>query len=230
MPLILNIETSTNVCSVTLAKGNKIIANKVSYEDKSHSELLTVFIEQIIKEQEISLKNLDAVAVSKGPGSYTGLRIGVSAAKGIAYGIDKPLISVSTLQTMAYHVLLEQKIEGKNTLLCPMIDARRMEVYNAFFNLEGEQVREIKAEIIDENSYKDILDNQKIIFFGDGSDKCKNTIIHKNAIFLENITPLSNYMINLSIKAYQKQQFEDIAYFEPFYLKNFIATKPKKIF
>ena len=228
MPLILNIETATNVCSVTLAKGKQIIANKISYEEKSHSELLTVFIEQIVKEQKISLKDLDAVSVSKGPGSYTGLRIGVSTAKGIAYGIDKPLIAISTLQTMAYQVIFEQKIEDKNTLFCPMIDARRMEVYNAFYNLKGEQVREIKAEIIDEISYKDILDNQKVIFFGDGSNKCKNIITHKNAFFIENITPLSNYMIDLSIKSFEKHQFENVAYFEPFYLKNFIATKPKK--
>ncbi len=228
MPLILNIETATNVCSVTLAKGKQIIANKISYEEKSHSELLTVFIEQIVKEQKISLKDLDAVSVSKGPGSYTGLRIGVSTAKGIAYGIDKPLIAISTLQTMAYQVIFNQNFEEKNTLLCPMIDARRMEVYNAFYNLEGEQVREIKAEIIDEISYKDILDNQKVIFFGDGSGKCKNIITHENAFFIENITPLSNYMIDLSIKFFEKQQFEDVAYFEPFYLKNFIATKPKK--
>jgi len=230
MPLILNIETATNVCSVSLAKDKEIIANKISYDEKSHSELLTVFIEQIVKEQKISLKDLDAVSVSKGPGSYTGLRIGVSSAKGIAYGIDKPLIAISTLQTMVYQVLSEHKIEDKNTILCPMIDARRMEVYNAFYNLEGEQVREIKAEIIDENSYKDILENQKIIFFGDGSDKCKNIITHENASFIEKITPLSNYMIDLSLKSFEKQKFEDVAYFEPFYLKNFIATKSKKMF
>ncbi len=229
MPLILNIETATKVCSVSLAKGNTMLSNRISYEDKSHSELVTVFVQQIIEELQIDIKTIDAVAVSKGPGSYTGLRIGVSAAKGIAYGIDKPLISVNTLQTMVCMVLNNNDFD-KNTLFCPMIDARRMEVYTAVYDINCKQIREIKAEIIDENSFNKLLDNNKVVFFGDGANKCKNTILHENAIFIDDITPLSNYMVKLAFENFKNKQFEDVAYFEPFYLKDFVATKPKKYF
>lgn len=226
--MILNIETATNVCSVCLSEEGNIIAQKISYEDKSHSELLTVFVEQIVAEKNIELKNLDAIAVSMGPGSYTGLRIGVSAAKGIAYATEKPLIAVSTLQTMVKMVLDKHKISA-DAILCPMIDARRMEVYTALFAQNGLQTREIEAEIIDENSFAEILNTKEIYFFGNGANKCKQTITHPNAKFIDNIYPQARYMAEISAQKLQNRNFEDVAYFEPFYLKNFIATKPKKL-
>ena len=232
MALILNIETSTTVCSVILAENGNIISKKETDEKNSHSSLLTVFIEEMFKELEINLSDIDAVAVSKGPGSYTGLRIGVSTAKGIAYGINKKLISVSTLQSMAWGMkqyLLKNKIEfNENTLFCPMIDARRMEVYTAFYDTNINMIKEISAEIIDENSFNNLLINNKVYFFGDGANKCKTSITNNNAIFIENIFPSAEYMINFSEKYFQNNKFEDIAYFEPFYLKDFIATVPKK--
>ena len=233
MSIILNIETSTNVCSVSLSENESVLASKESFEDKSHSKILSVFINEILTEQKIQAKNLDAVAVSKGPGSYTGLRIGVSMAKGIAFGIEKPLIAISTLQIMAMQVKNEfpELIQADNTWLCPMLDARRMEVYSSFFNNKIEQKKNISADIIDENSYLDILEQKKVYFFGNGSKKCKSIIKHKNANFLQNIFPLSKYMTQLSYKAFKVKDFKDIAYFEPFYLKDFIAIKPKnKVF
>ncbi len=232
MPLILNIETSCSVCSVVLSNNDLIIDKKQTEIKNSHSAKLTIYIEEIFKYSELQISDLDAVSVSKGPGSYTGLRIGVSTAKGIAYGAGIPLISVNTLQSMTSGIidnidkyLLENK---DNIIFCPMIDARRMEVYSAFFNLNNKQIVETSADIIENNSYIDLLDKNKIIFFGDGASKCKNTITHENAVFIDNIFPLAENMIKLSEKAYENKNFEDVAYFEPFYLKDFLATKPKK--
>ena len=233
MSIILNIETSTNVCSVSLSENEVVLATKESFEDKSHSKILSVFINEILTQQKIKAKNIDAIAVSKGPGSYTGLRIGVSMAKGIAFGIEKPLIAVSTLQIMAMQVKKEfpELVQDNNTWFCPMLDARRMEVYTSFFNHKIEQTKSISADIIDENSYIDILEQKKVYFFGNGSEKCKSIIKHKNANFLQNIFPLSKYMTELSYKAFKINNFKDVAYFEPFYLKDFIAIKPKnKVF
>lgn len=232
MALILNLETSTTVCSVNLSKNGKIIARKETNEKNSHSSLLTIFIEDIFKENIVKLSDIDAVAISKGPGSYTGLRIGVSTAKGIAYGADKKLIAVNTLQSMAWGMrqnLIRNNIQtANNTLFCPMIDARRMEVYTAFYDKNIDTVKDISAEIIDENSFNNLLENNIIYFFGDGSNKCKNTITHKNAIFIDNIFPSADFMIPFSENSFNNNNFEDIAYFEPFYLKDFIATVPKK--
>ncbi len=227
MARILNIETSTTVCSVSIAEnGNKIIGKETMIQN-AHSKVLTVFIEEILKEANLKIKDFDAVAVRKGPGSYTGLRIGVSAAKGIAYGAGKKLISVNTLQNMAWGAKQFLKPEG-NILFAPMIDARRMEVYTQLFDSELKPVNEITAEIIDEQSFLKELEKQKKYFFGDGAAKCKETITHKNAIFVEELYPSADYMIEFSEKAFNDKNFEDVAYFEPFYLKDFIAGIPKK--
>ena len=234
MSLILNIETATNVCSVALAKHGKLISLKESKQDKSHAELLTVFIENILNTNNLKASSLDAVAVSKGPGSYTGLRIGVSAAKGICYSINKPLIGISTLQAMAYGIINRKRVtvlnsstHKHNTWFCPMIDARRQEVYSAFFDSKNQLKREVSADIIETNSYKDILDERAVIFFGNGSEKCKNILKSKNAFFLDNISPSAKNMLVLSEKAFNNKEFEDTAYFEPFYLKDFVAIPPK---
>ena len=233
MALILNIETSTRVCSVALSENDKLLAKKVSYETNSHSAYLTVFIEQLFKNIKLKISDIDAVAISKGPGSYTGLRIGVSTAKGIAYGINKPLISVSTLELMSFGVtnnLEKYNIapSEKNILFCPMIDARRMEVYTAVFDINNKQVTDISAKIIDENSYSNLLKNNKIVFFGDGANKCKDIINNDNTVFINDINPLAENMIKLSSKAFAENNIENTAYFEPYYLKDFMATVPKK--
>lgn len=230
MALILNIESSTNICSVSIASNGKILGIKESRDEKSHASLLTVFIGELMSQLKIDFSNLDAVAVSKGPGSYTGLRIGVSAAKGIAYGAGIKLIGIPTLQAMAYGVI--QKFpdikSGKNILLCPMIDARRMEVFTALYTTVNILYKEISAEIIHPEIFSDILQKKEIWFFGNGSEKCRNMIRHPNARFIQGIEPSASWMAKLAEDAYQKGQFEDIAYFEPFYLKDFIATIPRK--
>ncbi len=227
MALILNIETSTQICSVSISLNGDVIAFKESNDEKSHAKLLTIFIDDLLKEQNYSFNDFDAIAVSKGPGSYTGLRIGVSTAKGLCYAKDLPLIAINTLQSMAKGIIEKEKYKNAE-IIVPMIDARRMEVYSAFFNTNGKLIREVKAEIIDENSYNEILQKQQMIFFGDGSEKVKTLITNKNAVFIDNMYPSSKYMAPLSEQAYNEKKFEDVAYFEPFYLKDFIATVPKK--
>jgi tRNA threonylcarbamoyladenosine biosynthesis protein TsaB len=229
MALILNIETSTQVCSVCISKDGNVVAFRESHDQKSHAKLLTTFIDQGLKESNSTFDDLDAVAVSKGPGSYTGLRIGVSTAKGICYAKDLPLIAINTLESMANGVVSEaEHKKDENAILVPMIDARRMEVYSAFFNSKVEFLREVEAEIIDENSYSDILKKQKMIFFGDGSPKITETIKHENAVFIEDFHPSSRFMVSISDQYFKSKRFEDVAYFEPFYLKDFVATIPKK--
>ncbi len=231
MPLILGIETATQVCSVSLSQDEEILSFHESYEMNAHSKNINVFTEQVVKESHKTIHDIDAVAVSIGPGSYTGLRIGVSAAKGLCYAMDKPLIAVSTLQGMVSGLiekLKAHKTYDKDALLCPMIDARRMEVYTAVYNMENKQLREIKAEIIDKNSFLKYLIDHKIYFFGDGSNKCKEVLgDNRNAIFIDDFKPSAKYLAGIAFKQYKKKQFEDIAYFEPFYLKDFIAGKPK---
>jgi len=171
---------------------------------------------------------LDAVAVSCGPGSYTGLRIGVSMAKGICYGRNLPLIALPTLEVMCVPVLLQQELP-EDALLCPMIDARRMEVYAAIYDRSLNVVRDISADVIDENSYLEFLEEHPVYFFGNGASKCREKITHSHAKFIENIRPLARWMFPLAEKAYAKKDFKDVAYFEPFYLKEFVASKPKKL-
>ncbi len=228
MALILNIETSTNICSVALAKDGKLIDMEESKEDKTHANKLGVFVEKILKKNQIEIKNLDAFAISKGPGSYTGLRIGVSFVKGICYGGSKKLIAVNTLQSLCQKI--NKNDFDENTYFVPMIDARRMEVYTAIFNENNEFVKKVSAKIIDENSYISLLKDRKLVFFGNGAEKCKKFISHKNAIFLKNIDASAKSMISLSESSFKNLEFVDIAYFEPFYLKDFIITKSKKKF
>ncbi|MEI7504390.1 MAG: tRNA (adenosine(37)-N6)-threonylcarbamoyltransferase complex dimerization subunit type 1 TsaB [Paludibacter sp.] len=224
--IILNIETSTNVCSIAISENGKCIFSKSDSEGMNHAALLSVFIAEGMEVLKLQSKNLDAVAVSSGPGSYTGLRIGVSTAKGLCYGFEIPLISVSTLEVLTAQAL--NKVENTdNTLFCPMIDARRMEVYAAFYNGNCEIQREISADIIDEKSYSEILENNKVYFFGNGVEKCKTTLTHSNARFMDDLVPLAENMIALAEIRYNEKIFEDVAYFEPFYLKEFFTTAVK---
>ena len=218
---ILNIETSTKACSVAVHNNGKLMSLKENVtENFSHSEKLQNYIQQTIEKSKIQLSNLSAVAVSMGPGSYTGLRIGVASAKGLCYALNIPLISISTLKAMSFGMSKEKKAD----LFCPMIDARRMEVYSAFFDSNNIIKREIKAEILDVSSYKDEL-KQKIVFFGDGSDKAKKTIKNKNASFVSNFHPSASFLGMLSYQKFLESDFEDIAFFEPFYLKDFVSGK-----
>ena len=221
---ILQIETATTVCSVALANRGEVIAVKEVNERNVAAGVITVFIDEILKNAGIKYNELDAVAVSSGPGSYTGLRIGVSTAKGLCYALDKPVISVETLEAMAGG-MVATGIE-KDVLLCPMIDARRMEVYTALFDAAGNRVQPTAAEIIDENSFATQLEQSKILFFGDGAPKCREILgKNPNARFIDNFT---NSAVHLTKKAYQKflaGQFENVAYYEPYYLKDFLITK-----
>lgn len=226
--LILNIETSTTVCSVVLAENEKIIAEKISFENNSHSRLLASFIDEIFLENNIEPTSLDAIAVSEGPGSYTGLRIGVSTAKGLAFALEKPLISIDTLQIMTIEAIKQRAdLVEKQAVFCPMIDARRMEVYTAFYNFQADKISETTNMIIDEHSFLTPLHQKQFAFFGDGANKCKKEITHQNAIFIDAIFPLAKNMVSLALEKFNNQDFVDVAYFEPFYLKPFIATTPK---
>lgn len=226
MALILNIETATTMCSVSLAKDGKLLAVKELNGDYSHAENLTLFIEDVVKQANIKLADIDAVAVSKGPGSYTGLRIGVSTAKGLCYSLNKPLIAINTLTSLASGI--SATVDRQKSLLCPMIDARRMEVYCAVYDISINCIKETAAEIIDEHSFAHLLEKNQVIFFGDGASKCKTVLSHnKNAIFVDDVVPSAKNMITLSEQAFQNKQFEDVAYFEPFYLKDFVAGKKK---
>jgi tRNA threonylcarbamoyladenosine biosynthesis protein TsaB len=227
MAKILLIETATPVCSVAISIDTEIVIEKSSTEKNAHSKILTVFIQEALQALNMEFSQLNAVAVSKGPGSYTGLRIGVSAAKGLCYALDIPLIAVNTLQSMAGGI--QERFQNKNEdlLFCPMIDARRMEVYSALFDRNVAQIRETKAEIIDKNSFSEYLGQSKMIFFGDGAAKCIDAIDHPNALFISDFEPSASHMKFLTEEKYNQQRFEDVAYFEPFYLKDFIAGVPK---
>ncbi|PKB16165.1 tRNA (adenosine(37)-N6)-threonylcarbamoyltransferase complex dimerization subunit type 1 TsaB [Flavobacterium sp. 5] len=222
MSYILNIETATKNCSVALAKdGKTILCKEIAEEGYSHAERLHVFIEEIINETGIKMNDLAAVAVSQGPGSYTGLRIGVSAAKGLCYALNLPLIAVDTLQTLA------SKVTIADGLIVPMIDARRMEVYSAVFSATLDKKREVLAEIIDENSFE--VFSEKLYFVGDCNEKCKTVLTKENFVFLDDIKyPSANEMSALSFCKYKTSDTVDVAYFEPYYLKDFLITTSKK--
>ena len=227
MALILNIETATKVCSVSIGKDAILLTFKEMNDNYSHAENLTVFIEDLLDETNLKISNFDAIAVSKGPGSYTGLRIGVSTAKGLCYALQKPLISISTLQAMAKSPLTTHH-SPLTTLFCPMLDARRMEVYCAFYDGKNKLIKNISAEIIDENSFAGILKNNTVLFFGDGSEKCKIHLSkNPNAIFIDSVFPSAKNMLELSEMAFNADDFEDLAYFEPYYLKDFVGTVAK---
>lgn len=235
MANVLLIETSTRVCSVGVASHGQLLSLREDFSaNYSHSALLTVFIEEALKNANLTIKQLNAVAVSQGPGSYTGLRIGVSAAKGVCYALDIPLLAVDTLKAMAMQCL-NIKTEALQPLgpdslpilLCPMIDARRMEVYHALFDFELKSVVPTQAKIIDNNSFADLLKNHRIAFFGDGAEKCQNIIQHSNAVFFNDVFPSVKGMLTEACEKLHRSEFVDVAYFEPFYLKDFVAGAPK---
>ncbi len=222
MALILNIETASTNCSVALAKDGQTIALKEDNDKNySHSERLHVYIQDVLDQCNTKLTQLDAVAVSKGPGSYTGLRIGVSAAKGLCYSLNISLISVLTLQSLAH------QINPKRGFIVPMLDARRMEVYSAIYNFKHELIRATEAQILDDHSFQDILNKDEVTFIGNGVEKTKELIQHKNAIFIDDKLPSANEMSELSFEKYKIDDIEDVAYFEPYYLKDFVAIKTK---
>lgn len=229
MSCILNIETSTNVCSVALSQDGVCLYEDVNMEGPSHAQVLAGYVKDAVSFADSHAIPIDAIAISKGPGSYTGLRIGVSEAKGVAYGRDAKLLSVPTLKLLTVPILLGHEELPEDALLCPMIDARRMEVYCALYDRALNEVVQTQALVIDSDSFKNYLDKQPIYFMGNGADKCVETIQHPNAHFIKNIVPRAKNMIPLAEMAMAKEQFEDVAYFEPFYLKEFVATKSKKL-
>ena len=229
MSCILNIETSTDVCSVAVSEDGKCIYEQTDREGPNHAVKLGVFADEALSFIDRHAIPLDAVAVSSGPGSYTGLRIGVSMAKGICYGLNVPLLSVKTLELMCVPVLLFNEEIEDDALLCPMIDARRMEVYAEVFDRALRPVRDIQADVVDETTYRELLDKHKIYFFGNGAEKCKHAISHHNARFIDGIVPLAKWMFPLAEKRIALGETEDVAYFVPYYLKDFVAQMPKKL-
>ncbi len=218
MAIILCLETATTNCSVAISINGKIVAlEEDNNKQYSHAEKLHLFIDKVLIENNIKKSSLQAIAVSKGPGSYTGLRIGVSAAKGLCFALDIPLISIPTLEALAHQVQIESGI------IIPMLDARRLEVYSAVFSSEFEEARETKAEILDENSFFDYLDTNTVYFIGDGVEKYKSICKNNNAVYIDGKYPSSYQMGELAELKYKKNDIEDVAYFEPYYLKDFVT-------
>lgn len=228
MSCILHIETSTQVCSVALSQDGVCLFDKADFEGPSHASILAGYVEEAVSFADSHAIPLDAVAVSKGPGSYTGLRIGVSEAKGVAYGRDARLLAVNSLKVLTVPTLLHAELPD-DALLVPMIDARRMEVYCAVYNRALQEVWPTQALVVDEASFGELLDKHPLYFMGNGSDKCRAVIQHPNAHFIEGAVPLATQMIPLAEMAMAREEFEDVAYFEPFYLKEFVATQSKKL-
>jgi tRNA threonylcarbamoyladenosine biosynthesis protein TsaB len=223
MSLILSLETSVRVCSVAIHDQGKLISTREIHLEHSHASQLAVLMDEVIKESGIAINQLKAIAVSSGPGSYTGLRIGTSTAKGLCYALTIPLISIGSLELLAYQM---SKRNPTNAFLCPMIDARRMEVYCQVFDASLKTVSPIEAKVIDSSSFRDLLTDKQITFFGDGSDKCKDQITDSNAKFITGIYAAASEMGTPVYEKFQKQQFEDLAEFEPHYLKEFVIKKP----
>ncbi len=230
MAKILLIDTSTEVCLVALSENNQVIASRIDTNGQNHSKLIGTFVQEVLQEAAFTAHQLDAVALSAGPGSYTGLRIGTSFVKGLCFGANIKVITLPTLQVLAQEALLQNTNIESNAHLCPMIDARRMEVYTAVYNSSLQEVTAAWPEIVSETSFQTYL-NQPTYFFGNGSDKCQSTLTHANAHFMKGIQPSAKAMMLLAEQAFEHKQFADTAYFEPFYLKEFMATLPKnKIF
>ena len=225
MACILHIETSTELCSVAVSENAQIIFQQ---ENRNHAEHLASMVDEALSFTDSHAIPFDAVAVSCGPGSYTGLRIGVSMAKGVCYGRDLKLVSVPTLELMCVPLLLGEKIE-EGALLCPMLDARRMEVYAALYDRALKPVREVSADVVDQDTYREWLDRQPVYFFGNGAKKCMDVINHPNARYIDGVEPLAKWMMPLAERRFLQEQFEDVAYFVPFYLKDFVAKMPKKL-
>ena len=229
MSCILNIETSTDVCSVAISDNGQVIFNKEDHSGPNHAVKLGVYVDEALSFIDGHGIPLEAVAVSCGPGSYTGLRIGVSMAKGICYGRDVKLISIPTLELMAVPVLLGEHPAEEDALIVPMLDARRMEVYAKVMDRALKEVRPIQADIVDADTYKEYLDRGTVYFFGNGAEKCMEVINHPNARLVKGIEPLAKNMAPLAEKRFVEGKFEDVAYFVPFYLKDFVAKMPKKL-
>lgn len=228
MSCILNIDTSTNVCSVAVSQDGACIFDKEDHSGPNHAERLGAFVDEALSFIDNHAIPLDAVAVSCGPGSYTGLRIGVSMAKGICYGRDVKLLAVPTLELLCVPVLLREMVTD-DALLCPMLDARRMEVYAQLFTRSLREVRPIQADVVDADTYREYLDKHPVYFFGNGAMKCKEVIEHPNAHFIEGIEALAKNMLPLAERRMAREEFEDVAYFVPFYLKDFVAKQPRKL-
>lgn len=224
MAILLNLETATTNCSVSISKDDQIIALKENNaENYSHSEQLHIFIKEALQEASLSFSDIEAVSISKGPGSYTGLRIGVSAAKGLCFSLDVPLISIPTLESMARQVELQA-----GEIVIPVLDARRMEVYSCVYDADYQEIRETRAEIIDEGSFAEYASASKVYLIGSGAEKCRGALEHPNFQFEETIVPSAREMAPLAFKKFQAKHFEDVAYFEPYYLKDFVIQSKKK--
>ncbi|MGP1467190.1 MAG: tRNA (adenosine(37)-N6)-threonylcarbamoyltransferase complex dimerization subunit type 1 TsaB [Porphyromonadaceae bacterium] len=228
MACILSIETSTDVCSVAMSENGQCIFKQEDHGGPNHAVSLGVYVDEALSFTDNHAIPLGAVAVSCGPGSYTGLRIGVSMAKGVCYGRNVPLLAVPTLEVMCVPVLLNHEIE-EDALLCPMIDARRMEVYSAIYNRALKEQRETRADVVDADTYREYLNRRPVYFFGNGAAKCMETINHPNARLIEGIEPLAKYMFPLAERKWVQEEYEDLAYYVPFYLKDFVAKMPKKL-
>lgn len=228
MSCILHIESTTTVCSVALSQDGACLFEKANYDGPQHNTLLAPYAEEALSFADSHAIPLDAVAVSCGPGSYTGLRIGVSTAKGLCYGRNVPLIAVGTLELLCVPVLLYHDLP-EDALICPMLDARRMEVYSAVYDRALGVKRKIEATVVTPDSYIEFLEQEPVYFFGNGAAKCQEVIRHPNAHFIDKIVPLAKNMIPLAEKAVAQQKYADVAYFEPFYLKQFVTTKPKNL-
>ena len=226
MSCILNIETSTDVCSVSVSQDGACIFSQEDHEGPNHAVKLGTFVDEALSFADSHAIPLDAVAVSCGPGSYTGLRIGASMAKGICFGQDLKLIAVPTLELMAVPVLLREEVE-EGALLCPMIDARRMEVYSAVYDRALHEVRGIQADVVDAETYREYLDRGPVYFFGNGAEKCMEVINH--ARLIKGVEPLAKWMFPIAERRIAQEKYEDVAYFVPFYLKDFVAHQPKKL-
>ena len=229
MACILNIETSTDVCSVAVSENGACIFDEEDHSGPNHAVKLGVFVDEALSFTDNHAIPFDAVAVSCGPGSYTGLRIGVSMAKGICYARDLKLIAVPTLELLCVPILLGHEEIEDNALLCPMLDARRMEVYAALYDRALREARPVSADVVTADTYKEWLDERPVYFFGNGAKKCMETINHTNAHYIDGIEPIAKWMQPLAEKRLLNGQIEDVAYFVPFYLKDFVALKPKKL-
>jgi len=228
MSCILNIETSTDVCSVSVSQDGACIFSQEDHDGPNHAVKLGTFVDEALSFADSHAIPLDAVAVSCGPGSYTGLRIGASMAKGICFGQDLKLIAVPTLELMTVPVLLREEVE-EGALLCPMIDARRMEVYSAVYDRALHEVRGIQADVVDADTYREYLDRGPVYFFGNGAEKCMEVINHPNARLIKGVEPLAKWMFPIAERRIAQEKYEDVAYFVPFYLKDFVAHQPKKL-
>lgn len=227
MSCILSIETSTDICSVAVSQDGACLFEQADHNGPNHAVKLGVYVDKALSFIDSRLIPLDAVAVSCGPGSYTGLRIGVSMAKGICYGRSAKLISVPTLELLCVPVLLGERIAEERALLCPMLDARRMEVYAQLFSRALKEIRPIRADVVDNETYRPYLDETPVYFFGNGAEKCMDVIGHSNARWLPGIEPLAKNMFPIAEKRMANEQFENVAYFVPFYLKDFVAKTSK---